>query len=86
MNDSDVFYFRELGLELPSVSFYFEGGLVSLVKYYNRFQKPIHDHIFYIEKELDGVGVEIALQYVDDIVDKIIPFANNIYTTEGGTI
>ncbi len=85
MNDSDVFYFRELGLELPSVSFYFEGGLVSLVKYYNRFQKPIHDHIFYVEKELDGVGVEIALQYVDDIVDKIIPFANNIYTAEGGT-
>ncbi len=85
MNESDVFYFRDLGLELPSVSFYFEGGLISLVKYYNKFQKAIHDHIFYIEKELDGVGIEIALQYVDDIVDRIVPFANNIYTAEGGT-
>jgi DNA gyrase subunit B len=85
MGEDDVFYFRDLGLELPSVSFYFEGGLISLVKYYNKFQKPIQDHIFYIEKELDGVGVEIALQYVDDIVDRIFPFANNIYTGEGGT-
>jgi DNA gyrase subunit B len=85
MTDEDVFYFRDLGIELPSVSFYFEGGLISLVKYYNKFQKPIQNNIFYIEKEQDGVGVEIALQYVDDIVDRIFPFANNIYTQEGGT-
>ncbi|MFH1201082.1 MAG: DNA topoisomerase subunit B [bacterium] len=85
LNDEDVFYFRELDLELPSVSFYFEGGLVSLVKYYNKFQKPIQNNIFYVEKELEKVGVEIALQYVDDIVDRIFPFANNIYTQEGGT-
>ena len=85
IDDSDVFYFRELGLELPSNSFYFEGGLTSLIKYYNKFQKPIQSSIFYINKEIDDVGVEIALQYVDDIVDRIIPFANNIYTGEGGT-
>ncbi|MEI7709580.1 MAG: toprim domain-containing protein, partial [bacterium] len=85
MTDEDVFYFRELELELPSVSFYFEGGLISLIKYYNKFQKPIQSHIFYVEKELDNVGVEIALQYVDDISDRIIPFANNINTPEGGT-
>ena len=85
LNDSDVFYFRDLELEVPSVTFYFEGGLVSLVKYYNKFQKTIQPNIFYIEKEIDGVGVEIALQYVDDIVDRIFPFANNIYTAEGGT-
>ena len=85
LNDEDVFYFRELGLELPSVAFYFEGGLISLVKYYNKFVKPVQNNIFYIERELDGVGVEIALQYVDDIVDRIFPFANNIFTQEGGT-
>jgi DNA gyrase subunit B len=85
MNEEDVFWFRELELEVPSVSFYFEGGLISLVKYYNKFQKPIQDHIFYVEKEQDGVGVEIALQYVDDISDRIFPFANNIFTAEGGT-
>ena len=85
MNEEDVFFFRELELEVPSVSFYFEGGLVSLIKFYNKFQKPIQSNIFYVEKEQDGVGVEIALQYVDDIVDRIVPFANNIHTPEGGT-
>ncbi len=85
LNEEDVFYFRELSLELPSISFYFEGGLISLIKYYNKFQKPIQNNIFYVDKELDGVGIEIALQYVDDIVDRIVPFANNIHTPEGGT-
>ena len=92
MNEEDVFYFRELDLELPSVSFYFEGGLISLVKYYNKFQKPVQANIFYVEKEwtppeggAGAVGVEVALQYVDDISDRIFPFANNIYNSEGGT-
>ncbi len=85
MENEDIFFFRELTLELPSVSFYFEGGLISLIKFYNKFQKAIQNNIFYVEKEQDGVGVEIALQYVDDIVDRIVPFANNIHTPEGGT-
>ncbi len=81
----DMFWFKELELELPSTTFYFEGGLVSLVKFYNKQQKVIHPSVFYIERELDDVGVEIALQYVDDMNPHIVPFANNIYTSEGGT-
>jgi DNA gyrase subunit B len=82
---NDIFWFKELELEIPSATFYFEGGLVSLVKFYNKLEKPIHPTVFYVEKELDNVGVEIALQYVDDINFDIIPFANNIHTIEGGT-
>lgn len=85
LNLDDIHYFRELALEVPSISYYFEGGLVSLVKYYNKFQKAIQNNIFYIEKEVDGVGIEIALQYVDDIADRIVGFANNIHTPQGGT-
>ena len=85
LNLDTVVYMREMGLEIPSITYYFEGGLVSLVKYYNKFQKAVQDKIFYINKEQDGVGVEIALQYVDDIADRIIPFANNIYNSQGGT-
>jgi len=81
----DIFYFKELELEIPSTTFYFEGGLVSLVKFYNKTEKPIHPSVFYVKKELDNVGVEIALQYVDDINFNLVPFANNIYTGEGGT-
>lgn len=85
INVDDVVYLQELNLEIPSTTFYFEGGLVSLVKYTTRLQKSLSSKIFYVEKEQDNVGVEIALKYVDDINDKIIPFANNIYTPEGGT-
>jgi DNA gyrase subunit B len=82
---NDVIWFSELGLEVPSTSFYFEGGLVSLVKFYNKLQKPIHSTVFYVEKEVDDVGVEVALQYIDDFSSHIVPFANNIYNPEGGT-
>lgn len=82
---ADVRYFRELELLVPSMTFYFEGGLKSLVSYNNRFQKPVHDTVFYVEKEVDGVQVEVALQYVDDISARITAFANNTYNNEGGT-
>jgi len=81
----NVFYLRELGLSVPSQSFYFEGGLESFVRHYNTTQKPIHQTIFYAEKEVDDVTVEVALQYVDDISARISAFANNTYNSEGGT-
>lgn len=81
----DTFWFADLGLEVPSHSFYFEGGLMSLVKYYNNGYKAIQDTVFYVEKEQDNVGVEVSLQYTDEIETKIVPFANNIYNPEGGT-
>jgi DNA gyrase subunit B len=78
-------YLSDLGLEQPGSSFYFEGGLKSLVKHYNQFAKPVHKNVFYIDKVQDNVGVEIALQYVDDMATKIAAYANNINTAEGGT-
>ena len=81
----DVYWFSDLGLDVPSYGFYFEGGLVSLVRYYNQSQKPIHDSIFYVEKEEGGVFAEVALQYTDDMSSKIVAYANNIYNPEGGT-
>jgi DNA gyrase subunit B len=71
--------------EVHSETFYFEGGLMSLVKHYNEFSKPIHKNIFYVDKFHENVGVEIALQYIDDFAVKIAAFANNIHTAEGGT-
>jgi len=78
-------YVADLPYENPNTSFYFEGGLKSLVKHYNEFAKPVHKNIFYVEKEAEGVLVEIALQYIDDFATKIVAFANNIPNPEGGT-
>lgn len=86
IDTDDCFYLRELGIEAPSQSFYFEGGLVSLIKFNNQFVKPIQKNIFYVEKKVEGVeSVEISLQYVDDIASRVLAFANNIHTPEGGT-
>jgi DNA gyrase subunit B len=85
LDEKGTFWMRDLGIDAPSMSFYFEGGLRSLVGFQNRHQEPIHKTIFFVEKEQDGVQVEIALQYVDDITARISAFANNIYNPEGGT-
>ncbi len=86
IKDTETFYLKDLKIDAPSISFYFEGGLMSLIRFYNYTQKPIHKNIFYVEKTNENFeGVEIALQYVDDISARIMPFANNIYNSEGGT-
>lgn len=86
VEEDKVFYLRELDLEAPSQTFYFEGGLLSLVRFSNQHQKPIHKNIFYVEKKINEYeSVEVSLQYVDDISPRILPFANNIYNSEGGT-
>ncbi len=85
MEADDAFYLRELPLDVPSMTFFFEGGLRSLVAFYNKYQTPVHKNIFYVDKEQDGVAVEVALQYVDDITPRLIAFANNIYNPEHGT-
>lgn len=80
-----AFYIKETGLDAPSKTFYFEGGLASLVQFKNKYQKPVHKNIFYVDKEVDDMAVEISLQYVDDISPRLTAFANNINTPEGGT-
>lgn len=86
IESEDTFYIADMSLDVPSMSFYFEGGLYSLVKFYNHFQKPIHKNVFYVEKKTNEYEmVEVALQYVDDISERILPFANNIFNSEGGT-
>ncbi len=82
---TDQIFLRSYAIDVPSMTFYFEGGLKSLVAFYNKHQTPVHKNIFYIDREQDGVMVEVALQYVDDITSRITAFANNTYNSEGGT-
>ena len=81
-------YLADEHLIVPQQTFYFEGGLRSLVAFNNQYQKPVHKNIFYIEKNdvsPEVMSVEVALQYVDDISPRITAFANNIYNPEHGT-
>lgn len=65
--------------------FYFEGGVVSYVRFLNRNEEIKHPTAFFASKEQDGIMVEVAFQYVEDLQGKEMSFANNIHTVEGGT-
>jgi DNA gyrase subunit B len=66
------------------VTFYFEGGIESFVQYLNRNRDTIHD-VVHAEKEVDGTGIEVALQYSDAYAESVYAFANTIHTIDGGT-
>ncbi len=66
------------------ISFYFEGGITSFVRYLNRNRETLHP-VVYVEKEVEGVGVEAAVQYTDAYTESVYSFANTINTIDGGT-
>ena len=70
--------------ENKEITFYFEGGISSFVKYLNRNRDAIHD-VVYVDKDIDNVGVEVAIQYTDSYSESVYSFANTINTIDGGT-
>ncbi len=66
------------------MSFYFEGGIRSFVRYLNRNRQVIHP-VVYAEKEIDGIGIEAAIQFTDAYAESVYAFANTINTIDGGT-
>ena len=65
--------------------FYFEGGIQSYVKHLNVGKEPVDDDIFYVDKTIDEVQVEISMQYTDAYTETIKTFANNVLNPGGGT-
>ncbi|MDR1493401.1 MAG: DNA gyrase subunit B [Planctomycetaceae bacterium] len=63
----------------------YKNGLIDFVEYLNRSTDPLHKEIIYINQEIDGVGVEIAMQYTVEYTENIRSYVNNIHTIEGGT-
>jgi DNA gyrase subunit B len=72
---------RGVGREM---TFYFEGGLTSFVRYLNRNRENLHP-VVYVEKEIESIGVEAAIQYTDSYTESVYSFANTINTIDGGT-
>lgn len=63
---------------------YFDGGLLSFVRFLNDIEKPVQETPFYVNKTSENVEVEVAFLYNNDIEAKELSFANNIYTPDGG--
>ncbi|MBI4100345.1 type IIA DNA topoisomerase subunit B [Candidatus Microgenomates bacterium] len=64
--------------------FYFEGGISSLVRQINKNREVLHDPIF-LQKEVDHISLEVAIQYNDGFSETVESFVNVINTHEGGT-
>jgi DNA gyrase subunit B len=66
------------------MNFYFEGGITSFVRYLNRNRETLHS-VVYAEKQIEGIGIEAAVQYTDAYTESVYSFANTINTVDGGT-
>src|SRR5438105_1662726 len=65
-------------------TFYFEGGLVSFVRYLNKNRGRLQSRPVSTVREMDNVKVEVAVQYNDSWTSTEYSFANGINTVDGG--
>jgi DNA gyrase subunit B len=75
---------RAIGDFPREMTFYFEGGIQSFVRYLNKNRKVLHAPV-YVERQVNGTWIEAALQFTDATTDSMYAFANTIHTVDGGT-
>jgi len=66
------------------MTFHFEGGITSFVRYLNRNREVLHP-VVHVDTELDNIGIEVGLQFTDAYAESVYSFANTINTVDGGT-
>jgi len=66
------------------VTYQYEGGIRDFVAHINDSKDPVHNTVFYMEREEEAGAVEVALQWNNGFQDSVFSFANNINTHEGG--
>ncbi len=65
--------------------FHYIGGIGSYVEFLNKNRTVLHDKPIYLDKVVDGMQIEVAMQYTDAYNESVLSFANNINTHSGGT-
>ncbi|MSQ60968.1 MAG: DNA topoisomerase (ATP-hydrolyzing) subunit B [Dehalococcoidia bacterium] len=66
-------------------NFYFEGGISSFVRHLNKGRAVLQPLPIAMEREVNSVSVEVAMQYNDGFSEATFSFANCINTIDGGT-
>ncbi|MCS7093332.1 MAG: DNA gyrase subunit B [Patescibacteria group bacterium] len=78
-------YFKIFNRKLnETLGYFFDSGVLSLVRDLNRGKKTLHEPIYFRRQEADR-EVEVAIQYTDSISEIVHSFVNVINTAEGGT-
>ena len=70
--------------EIEHIEYHEPEGIIGFIKDMNKSKEAIHDVIYY-KGESEGITVEVALQYVNELHENVLGFCNNIYNAEGGT-
>ena len=77
-----IFHVAKTGSE---ETFHYEGGIGSYVEFLNKNKTPLFEKPVYMDKTVDNIAVEVAMQYTDSYSESVLSFANNINTHSGGT-
>ncbi|MCW5859695.1 MAG: DNA topoisomerase (ATP-hydrolyzing) subunit B [Caldilineales bacterium] len=70
--------------DAKGMSFYFEGGVASFVRYLTKNRAPIHPPV-YVQRVYETTSIEAAIQYTEGYAESVFSFANTINTPDGGT-
>jgi len=65
-------------------AYYFDGGILSLIRDLNKNKKVVHEP-FYMRAQSDDKELDIAIQYNNTLAENVMSFVNVINTAEGGT-
>ena len=63
---------------------FYQGGIREFVTWLNRNQDVLHEPVIYMSGQKNDAIAEIAMQYNDGYNERILSFANNVHTPEGG--
>ncbi|HLC94558.1 MAG TPA: DNA gyrase subunit B [Patescibacteria group bacterium] len=80
---SHVYFTLEDKRDGELCGFYFDGGILSLLKDLNKHKKVLHAPLF-IKRQVEDKEIEIAIQYNDAVAENVLSFVNVINTHEGG--
>ncbi|OGE26423.1 DNA topoisomerase IV subunit B, partial [Candidatus Daviesbacteria bacterium RIFCSPHIGHO2_01_FULL_41_45] len=72
------------GVKDREFHYYFDSGLVALIKHMNKSKGSVHNPI-YIHRKLEEIDVEVAIQYSDGFNPTLESYANVQATNDGGT-